>query len=120
MSSVLRLIAIVSALGAAPGAIVSPSHSAEIVTITHQGVARTAVLHQPAATVGRQAALVIALHGLGGSGENFRRFAGLDPVADREGFVAVYPDAISNAWSYGRPINQPMPTIGEQTVEDRK
>lgn len=118
MSPGLRLIATMSVLGAACLFFAAASHAAEIVTITHQGVARTAVLHQPAATVGRAAPLVIALHGLGGSGENFRSFARLDAVAEREGFVAVYPDAIAKAWSYGRPINQPMPTVGDETVDD--
>jgi polyhydroxybutyrate depolymerase len=75
-------------------------------------------MYRPAATVGRAVPAVFALHGLGGTGENFRRFARLDDVAEREGIVAVYPDGIAKAWSYGRPINQPMPTTGGETVDD--
>jgi polyhydroxybutyrate depolymerase len=90
----------------------------EILKLSHQGVQRTAVLHQPASTVGHAAPLMIALHGLGGTGLGFERWAGFDAVADREGFVAVYPDAIDGKWSYGRPIIAPMPTIGGDTVDD--
>jgi len=35
---------------------------------------------------------MLALHGGSGSGAQFQRENGLDPVADREGFLAVYPD----------------------------
>ena len=37
---------------------------------------------------------------------------------DREGFVAVYPDAIDGRWSYGRPIILPMPSVKGETVDD--
>jgi polyhydroxybutyrate depolymerase len=96
----------------------SPPRAADILTFAHQNVVRTAVLHRPASTVGREAPLVIALHGSGGTGEGFRMHVRLDPVADREKFVAVYPDAIGTLWSYGRPINQPMPTVAGATVDD--
>jgi polyhydroxybutyrate depolymerase len=96
----------------------SPPGAAEILTFAHQNVVRTAVLHRPASTVGREAPLVIALHGSGGTGEGFRMHVRLDAVADREKFVTVYPDAIGTLWSYGRPINQPMPTVAGATVDD--
>jgi polyhydroxybutyrate depolymerase len=86
----------------------------EVVTLAHQGVERMAVLHRPApASAGPR-----PLHGQGGNGADFRRWAGLDAVADREGFVAVYPDAIDGRWSYGRPIILPMPAVGSETVDD--
>jgi polyhydroxybutyrate depolymerase len=92
--------------------------AAEVVTLAHQGVERTAVLHRPAPASAGPRPLVIALHGQGGNGGDFRRWAGLDAVADREGFVAVYPDAIDGRWSYGRPIILPMPTVGGETADD--
>jgi polyhydroxybutyrate depolymerase len=116
----LRRSVMLSALGAAIFSVApaSQSHGTEILRVTHQGIERTAILHQPAATVGRPVPLVLALHGLGGTGENFRSYARLDDAAEREGFVVVYPDAVANAWSYGRTINQPMPTAGGETVDD--
>jgi polyhydroxybutyrate depolymerase len=106
-----------AALGFAAGVFSSASCAAEGLTLTHQGTARTAVLHRGAGAAGPRP-LVIALHGQGGTGEDFRGWAKLDTVADREGFIVAYPDAVDGRWSYGRPIIQPMPTIGSQTVDD--
>ena len=96
----------------------SPCAAAEPLKFTHQGIERTAVLHRPEAAQSGPLPLVIALHGLGGTGENFRGYAQFDVTANREGFNTVYPDAVEKSWSYGRPINQPMPTVGGETVDD--
>jgi polyhydroxybutyrate depolymerase len=89
----------------------------EMVVLAHQGVERAAVLHRAAAATG-PAPLIIALQGLGQSMDALRETLKLDVVADREGFSALYPDAIEHKWSYGRPIVQPMPTVGGETVDD--
>jgi polyhydroxybutyrate depolymerase len=107
-----------AAVGLIAGASLSAASATEVVKLTHQGTERTAVLHRPATAAAGPRPLVIALHGQGGSGADFRRWAGLDPVADREGFVAVYPDAVDGRWSYGRPIILPMPALGNETVDD--
>jgi polyhydroxybutyrate depolymerase len=111
MRDVLLSVAVTVALSAPLGA-------AEIVKLAHQGVERTAVLHQPARGPSGPLPLVIALHGLGGTGESFRGYARLDAAADRDGFVVAYPDAIEGSWSYGRPIVRPMPVINGETVDD--
>jgi polyhydroxybutyrate depolymerase len=36
--------------------------------------------------------VLLAFHGGGGSAQGFQKYAGLDAVADREGFAVVYPD----------------------------
>ena len=46
-------------------------------------------------------ALVIALHGAGGSGEGFARETGFDAEAARAGFRAVYPDGSEHDWNAG-------------------
>jgi polyhydroxybutyrate depolymerase len=89
----------------------------EMIKLTHQGVERTAILHQAAGAI-VPAPLVIALQGLGQSTDGLRETLKLDVVADREGFSVLYPDAIEHKWSYGRPIVQPMPTVGGETVDD--
>ncbi len=89
----------------------------EIIKLNHQGVERTAILYQPAGAT-RPAPLVIALQGFGQSTEQLRDTLKLDVVAEREGFAVLYPDALEHSWSYGRPINQPMPTVGGETVDD--
>jgi polyhydroxybutyrate depolymerase len=107
--------AAVAAAGVVFGVAIAPAD--EVLKLTHQGIERTAVLHRPDGAAGPQP-LVIALHGLGGTGKNFQSHAQLDAAADREGFIAVYPDAVEKSWSYGRPINQPMPAIGGEPVDD--
>ncbi|MCA0454356.1 MAG: hypothetical protein LCI00_10315 [Chloroflexi bacterium] len=46
--------------------------------------------------------LILALHGAGGTGQGMQAFSGLDAIADQEGLLVAYPDAISNAWNDGR------------------
>lgn len=89
----------------------------DTITLTHQGVERNAVLHR-AAGAASPAPLVITLQGLSQSTQQLRDTLKLDPVADRERFAVLYPDAIEHKWSYGRPIIQPMPTVGSETVDD--
>lgn len=54
---------------------------------------RNAVLHVPRRALGRPAALVLAFHGMGGSGPFMGRYSGLTPLADRAGFLVAYPSA---------------------------
>jgi polyhydroxybutyrate depolymerase len=68
-------------------------------TFASGGIPRTYVVHaSPNAT---KAALVIVLHGRGGSGANIERRTHFDAVADRAGIVAVYPDAVGGRWNDG-------------------
>jgi polyhydroxybutyrate depolymerase len=90
----------------------------EIVKITHQRIERQAVLYAPATVAEGPAPLVIVLAGLGQTTENLRTWIHLDATADREGFRVLYPEAVDKLWSYGRPINQPMPKAGDETVDD--
>jgi polyhydroxybutyrate depolymerase len=46
----------------------------------------------PAISGGRPSPLLLAFHGGGGEAEGFERYAGLDAVSDREGFVVAYPN----------------------------
>src|SRR4051812_19519530 len=82
-----------------------------------QNTTRNAILHVPAATVGRAVPLVIALYGSGDSAEHFQHSSGFDAVADRENFVVVYPEAIDAHWNYGRPVRK-MPLLNGQQVDD--
>lgn len=54
---------------------------------------RTYLVHLPPGFEGRGALpVLLAFHGGGGSAQGFQKYAGLDAIADREGFVVVYPD----------------------------
>jgi polyhydroxybutyrate depolymerase len=62
------------------------------ITLRHGGRNRAYLVHvPPRATAIRALPLVLALHGGGGEAEGFGGYAGLDRVADREGFLVVYP-----------------------------
>ena len=57
------------------------------------GVTRTYIVHvPPRVSEGRPLPVVLAFHGGGGTASGFKAYAGLDALADREGFVVVYPD----------------------------
>jgi polyhydroxybutyrate depolymerase len=63
-------------------------------------VTRTFVLYAPPAAHRSPAApLLLAFHGSGESGAEFRRAAGLDAVAAREGWIVAYPDAAVGNWA---------------------
>jgi polyhydroxybutyrate depolymerase len=61
------------------------------VSLQHGNRTRLAIVHMPPAASARALPLVFAFHGGGGEADGFRRSIGLDALADREGFIAVYP-----------------------------
>ena len=59
------------------------------VTGTFRGIPYT--LYVPAGHAGRALPLVFALHGCSGSPRRFARSTRWNPLADREGFLVLYP-----------------------------
>jgi polyhydroxybutyrate depolymerase len=47
--------------------------------------------------------LVFVLHGAGGTGLGIAGFSGFNELAEREGFIVVYPDGLGGAWNDNRP-----------------
>ena len=89
----VALLAAVSMTAAASGEI----------PIEHRGAARSYLIHlpndrEPAAP----AALVVVLHGLGADASTAPRMSGMDAKADREGFIALYPNGRSLSWNAWR------------------
>ena len=81
----------------------SASTASGVHTITVGGVQRSYILTVPASVgKGHLATAVFALHGAKGSGKKLQDYLGLDTVVERQGFIAVYPDGIENAWNDGR------------------
>ncbi len=72
--------------------------------IAVDGVGRTYTVYVPDRVRERRGSVpvVIVLHGARGDGARVRRVMGLDPIAEREGFVAVYPDSLGPVWNDGR------------------
>jgi polyhydroxybutyrate depolymerase len=62
--------------------------------LAHDGAPRTFRVHVPPGYDGSEPRpLVLMFHGGGGSGRQFEQASSrMNPIADREGFIAVYPD----------------------------
>jgi polyhydroxybutyrate depolymerase len=84
----VRLALILVLLAAA--ATTAPAEDREA-SMEYGGRSRWWLIHEPAGKGKVPRPLVIALHGGGGSPDGSARMTGLDALADREGFVAVYP-----------------------------
>lgn len=70
-------------------------------SLDYAGVKRTYRLHLPKGfTQGRPLPLVIVLHGMTATGAITERLARFSNVADKQGFVVVYPDGINKVWRY--------------------
>ena len=67
-------------------------------TLRHDGQTRIYWVHVPPAYKknGSSLPLLIALHGGGGSGQQFESQSKLSDKADQEGFIVVYPDGMQN------------------------
>jgi len=78
-------------------------------TISHSivvgGLTRTYLLHRPS-NLPPHPAVVISLHGGGGTAAGQERLTGYDAVADAQHFVVVYPQGYDNGWADGRGTNQ--------------
>lgn len=73
-------------------------------TLTHGGLGRTYSLYFPNGVLAdRPRPLVFVLHGGGGSdAKTMAHRTGLNSIADREGFLVVYPAGIDGQWNDGR------------------
>ena len=72
------------------------SASAQDQTIPFGGVARHFILHVPTGI--SKPPVVFVLHGTGMTGSQMVANTKMDAVADREKFIAVYPNGVNNSW----------------------
>lgn len=74
-------------------ALAAPVFAADLdYELAHQGRQRSYTLHLPPAADASLQPLVMVLHGGGGNAANAARMTGMDGIADREGFLVVYPN----------------------------
>lgn len=67
------------------------------------GMARTFVRHVPPGYTGKgPVPVVIDFHPLGGSGSSWKGSTGWGSLADKEGFIMIWPDGIGQSWNVGR------------------
>ncbi|UJR84625.1 alpha/beta hydrolase family esterase [Sandaracinus amylolyticus] len=81
-----------------------PSNATTEGSLMHDGITRAFRVHVPAAHDGTAPLpLVLVLHGGGGSGRQIENGSGMSAIADREGFIAVYPDGTGRirTWNGG-------------------
>ena len=82
------------------GAVERPAAGDHMLTLPHGGAKRRYLLHAPPGhDPARPTALVIALHFFPGDGARMRAMVGLDAVADREGFLVVYPNGQNSGFN---------------------
>jgi polyhydroxybutyrate depolymerase len=92
----LALLLLLASIGCGRGRISRPGGRAlaagnHEITISHGGRARRYIAHIPARATGTLPVL-LAFHGGGGNASGFQRYAELDEVSNREGFIVVYPN----------------------------
>ncbi|MDX1918536.1 MAG: PHB depolymerase family esterase [Candidatus Caenarcaniphilales bacterium] len=67
--------------------------------LTVNGRQRSYIVHVPAiCQSGKYVPLVFVLHGGGGKAQQIQRYTGFDQIADKGGFIVVYPNAIDGSW----------------------
>ncbi len=72
----------------------------ELSSITVDGLNRTYQVRLPQNySPDRAFPLVLAFHGGSGNARNMENLTGLSSLADREGFIVVYPEALERFWS---------------------
>ncbi len=91
----------------APGGRIGPGdHN---LGLTVKGLKRTYLLHvPPSLKPDLPAPLVFLFHGAYGNGKAEQKMAKMDPIADREGFINVYPDGLGRAWNSGDCCGRPQ------------
>lgn len=85
-------------------------------TVQHGGRSRKYILQVPSGlTAGAALAVVVDLHGAGGSGSQQKGMSGFSALADKEKFLAVFPDGVDGYWNVDDTC---CGTAGKEKVDD--
>jgi polyhydroxybutyrate depolymerase len=85
-------------------------------TLQHGGRARSYLLHVPSGlAAGTALAVVIDLHGAGGSGSQQKGMSGFSALSDKKKFLAVFPDGVDGYWNVDDTC---CGTAGKEKVDD--
>jgi polyhydroxybutyrate depolymerase len=106
--AVAAIAALLGSTATTAGAATSPcarsaGSGSHDISIESGGRRRHAVIHVAAGTpVGAAVPVVLVLHGAGQTGARMESYSGMSAVADRKGFMAVYPSAVTPHpfWNY--------------------
>ena len=95
--------------------------TAQRASFKHDNLTRTFHIHIPSLYNGsEQMPLVIVLHGRGGTGKTMVIVTrkGFDNLADRDGFIVVYPDGIELNWNDGRMDEEANDRAHRENIDD--
>jgi polyhydroxybutyrate depolymerase len=71
-------------------------------TLEFGGLTRSYILHLPASVTSTPPPLVLAFHGGGDTAADMEPLTHFDELADKEGFLVVYPQGLDNRWADAR------------------
>jgi polyhydroxybutyrate depolymerase len=87
---------VIAALLLAPQALAALSPGDYEIALTHQNLRRNYFVHvPPQATARRPLPVMLTFHGGGSNAEVMRSYTRMDAAADRDGYIAVYPNGSS-------------------------
>jgi polyhydroxybutyrate depolymerase len=99
-----------------PTGLVVPSAGNRKANLQHGGKTRSYTVHVPSGlSAGKPLAAVFDLHGASGSGSGQQGQSGWGAVADRNGFLVVYPDGVDGYWNVDDTC---CGTAGKQKIDD--
>jgi polyhydroxybutyrate depolymerase len=108
MPFMLRALSLVVLALAGPGSALAqtaPARGDQARTLRVNGVGRSYFVFVPSRyRAGTPVPLVLVFHGAGGRGRRMAAHTGFSRLAEREGFVAVYPDGLGRRWNDGRGV----------------
>jgi polyhydroxybutyrate depolymerase len=73
--------------------------------IVADGLTRSYRIHTPPQPKGKRPPLVLVFHGGGDNAAGIEKLTRFSALADHEGFLAVYPEAVDHHWNDGRKPN---------------
>jgi polyhydroxybutyrate depolymerase len=92
---------------------VAAAQTTEERTLQFAGQPRTYRVHVASSYDGsKPVALVIGFHGGGGTSQTAEKGLGFNPLSDRHGFIAVYPQGLDSHWNDGR-VGARFPTTNQ-------
>ena len=94
----------------------APKAGDSTATLQSGGRSRSYILHAPSGlTAGTPLPVVIDLHGAGGNGKQQQGMSGFSSLADKEKFLAVFPDGVDGYWNVDDTC---CGTAGKEKIDD--
>ena len=101
---------------ACTGSTSTPKAGDSTVTLQSGGRSRSYILHAPSGlTAGTALPVVIDLHGAGGNGKQQQGMSGFSSLADKEKFLAIFPDGVDGYWNVDDTC---CGTAGKEKIDD--